>query len=68
MKPEVTTLPHTEAGLALALHRTTSLRRAGFKTRLIETHILKFRVYRLTATPAPRPNRTARGCNIRREP
>lgn len=57
--------PYTETGLALMLQRNKSLTAAKFETRLAETTITRFMVYRLEATPAARPNRKARGCELR---
>jgi hypothetical protein len=66
--PERYTFPHTLAGLRLALHLTQSLRTAGFTTVCTPgtTSVGKqtFNLLRLEATPAPRPNREARGCNL----
>lgn len=54
-----------EAGLISAFKTTLSLRRAGFKTRLIARRIANTVCQVLEATPAPRPNRKVRGCDIR---
>ena len=64
MKPDLFTFPNTESGLALAWETTVSLRRAGFKTRLVEPLIFNYRVIRVIATPPARPNRKARGCEL----
>lgn len=62
------TLPHTLAGLRLALGVTLSLRASGFTTMVTSGTMTvgkqTFRLLHLEATPAPRPNRQARGCNL----
>lgn len=62
------TLPHTLAGLRLALGVTLSLRTAGFTTRVTPGTMTvgkqTFRLLHLEAIPAPRPNRAERGCNL----
>jgi hypothetical protein len=58
-------LPNTEAGTRLLEHLTETLHAHGFTTTLhLETGKF-FELQVLTATPAPRPNREARGCNLR---
>ena len=48
-QPEVTTLPATLDGLVLAINRTLSLRRAGYKTRLTERRIRGYDVISIVA-------------------
>lgn len=55
---------NNEAGLAHALERTLHLRKFGNKTRLVPQVIAGFTVLFIEYTPAPRPNRAARGCAI----
>jgi hypothetical protein len=54
-------LPYSESGLVLVIELTLSLRAAGFKTAVSETSLCGFPVYQLTATPAVRLSRKARG-------
>ncbi len=62
------TFTNNLAGLRLVLHMTVSLRRAGFTTVVRPSHFtagkLRFETLHLEATPAPRPSREARGCNL----
>jgi hypothetical protein len=62
------TFTNTLAGLRLALRVTLSLRKAGFTTVLFPRPFtvgkLTFEQLHLEATPAPRANRAARGCNL----
>lgn len=62
---ETFTFANTEAGLGHALCLTLSLRRAGFKTRVVETFRKTTPLLILLAVPAPRPNRKTRGCSGR---
>jgi hypothetical protein len=55
------TLPNTEHGLILLMELAVSLRRLGYKTRLIERAMARFPVATLIATRT-RPNRKERGC------
>lgn len=65
MQQERHSFPDSESGLALAFNLTLSLRRAGFKTRLLPRVIGTTSLHTLIATPATRPNRRARGCDVR---
>lgn len=65
MKPEKYSFTHDERGLTSLMSRTLSLRRAGFKTFARTETVAHFPLYVLTAIPAPRLNRQARGCDIR---
>jgi len=56
--------PDSEAGLTQALHTTLTLRHFGFKTRLATRELSRFTVHTVIATPAPRPNRRERGCEL----
>lgn len=56
------------AGLRLALHTALSLRAAGFSVTITPEpcHFgkLRNRLLHVEATPATRPNREGRGCNL----
>ena len=59
------TFPDTEAGLTQALETTLTKRHFGFKTRLATRDFGHGTiVHTVVATPPPRPNRAARGCNL----
>lgn len=45
----------------------THLENFGFACRVEETEIHGFKLHTLVATPAERPNREERGCNLRKE-
>jgi hypothetical protein len=64
MEAEFYTFPDTVEGLEHALHTTLTLRSFGFHTRLATREISRFVVHTVIATPAPRPNRAKRGCNL----
>lgn len=61
MLTERHTFSDSVAGLALMLHCTRSLRRAGFKTRATVEVFHRFTLHILHATPAPRESRKERG-------
>lgn len=59
-------------GLQLAFDTTLRLRRYGCRTRLVTVPIMLTQgmpavMYTVVSTPAPRPTRAERGCNLRRE-
>lgn len=54
-------MPFNEGGLTTLFFLTKGLRRAGFKTRVVEDSICGFPVYVLLAVPRPRPSRKERG-------
>jgi len=63
------TFADSVTGLATAFELTLALRRAGFRTRLGTTtqtcgKLPPFTLHTVYATPAPRANRTARGCGL----
>ena len=58
------TFADSVTGLTVAFELTESLRRHGFKTRLETTNFKGFVLHTVVATPAPRPNRKARGCEL----
>ena len=58
------TFADSVAGLARAFSTTLSLRRAGFKTRLVTRRIAGFVVHTVIATPPKRATRKERGCSI----
>jgi hypothetical protein len=60
MTPELYTFPDTTAGLTHALDTTRMLRAFGFRTRLAECMLSRFRVFTVVATPPPRPTRGER--------
>jgi hypothetical protein len=51
-----------EAGLVHALHTTLSLRRAGYRTRLVENRVGRDVLQTVHAVEPERPNRRDRGC------
>jgi hypothetical protein len=55
------TFPNTAEGLEFAFDLTQSLRRVGFKTRLVERTMGRFDVVTVVATPPVRPSRKERG-------
>lgn len=61
---ETYTMPFTFEGLAIAYDITPGLRKAGYKTRLLETTLCGFPVYTLIAFPPKRPNRKERGASL----
>jgi hypothetical protein len=56
-------LPFTEAGLQIAWDITPGLRKAGYHTRLTESTVCGFPVYKVLAYRT-RPNRKARGATL----
>lgn len=61
---ETFTFPATAASIGSIAVLTAGLRKAGFKTRVVEETISRFPVLVLVATPPFRPNRKTRGCDI----
>jgi len=59
------TFADSEPGLVHAFNTALSLRRAGFRTRLVPEVMGHTTVLVIHATPNPRPNRKARGCSGR---
>jgi hypothetical protein len=57
--------PNTAAGTRLLNHLVESLTHGGFTVAVTLESGNFFELLVLTATPAPRPNREARGCNLR---
>lgn len=57
--------PANAASIHLIAVNTRALRKAGFKTRLVESTYKGTSLLVLVATPPFRPNRKARGCDVR---
>lgn len=53
--------PDSPVGLTLAMQVAVSLRRNGFRTRLVPVTIAGFVLHKLLATPQSRPTRRERG-------
>ena len=67
MQPDHYSFPDTAEGLAFAWNVTLAQRHFGFKTRLAVRQLTRMtRVCTVIAAPPVRPNREARGCNIKR--
>jgi hypothetical protein len=58
------TFADSVTGLEHALVVTLSLRRAGFKTRLVTSTLAGFTLHTVVSTPPKRPNRKARGAEL----
>lgn len=57
--------PATASSVHLIAVNTRALRKAGFKTRLVEDTYKGHELLVLIATPPMRPTRKERGCNVR---
>lgn len=64
MRPDIYTFPTDIAGLAASIETTLSLRRAGYKTRLVERVFSRTNVITVVATPPRRPTRRERGASL----
>jgi len=53
--------PDTVAGLTLAMELTLSLRRFGYRTRLVTRNVAGFVLRTVVATPPAHPSRKERG-------